>query len=204
MNRILPKGESDIRMEKQQQKPVIVVNYDPEWPLIFERLKKVIGDRLGELALSIEHMGSTAVPGLAAKPIIDLTVVIESNAVLPQVIERLGELGYRHKGDQGVPGREAFAREGADVPRDGRTTVWIPQHVYVSPADSPALARHLAFRDYLRADPEAAQAYAELKRGLAVCYRHNREAYTQAKTGFVRDILTKAMTENGDSRETKS
>jgi GrpB-like predicted nucleotidyltransferase (UPF0157 family) len=96
------------------------------------------------------------------------------------VIERLGRLGYDHEGDLGVPGRDAFAAAPASP----------PHHLYVCPVDSPALTRHLALRDLLRADPGAAAAYAGLKRSLAVRFRHDRVAYTDAKTAFIDALLT--------------
>ena len=109
-----------LREAVQPPRPVVIVPYDPAWPLIFEGLRDVHASALGRLALAIEHVGSTAVPGLAAKPIDDVDVAIPSRSVLSEVIALLARLGYRHQGDLGVPGREAFAREGSeDVPRAG-------------------------------------------------------------------------------------
>jgi len=96
-------------MTAQLQRPVVVVSYDPEWPAIFKALRDVYRRALGDLATAIEHVGSTAVPGLDAKPIIDIDVVIPSRSRLPEVIARLMALGYGHQGDLGVSGREAFS-----------------------------------------------------------------------------------------------
>jgi GrpB-like predicted nucleotidyltransferase (UPF0157 family) len=159
--------------------PVVIADYDPSWPARFAELRNRLGAALGPLAVDIEHVGSTAVPGLAAKPIIDLDIVIATRDDLPAVIERLRPLGYDHEGDLGVPGREAFTSP------PGRP----PHHLYVCPAGSPALARHLAVRDLLRADPEAAGAYATLKRSLAARFRHDRVAYTDAKSAFLDALL---------------
>jgi GrpB-like predicted nucleotidyltransferase (UPF0157 family) len=157
----------------------VIVDYDPRWAAIFLQLGARLAATLGPLAIRIEHVGSTAVPGLAAKPIIDLDVVIASRDHLPAVIRRLRPLGYHHEGDLGVPGREAFT-----TPPDT-----CPHHLYVCAADSAALARHLAFRDLLRAHPETARAYGELKRSLAVRFGSDRTAYTDAKTAFTEAVI---------------
>jgi GrpB-like predicted nucleotidyltransferase (UPF0157 family) len=88
--------------------PVEIVDYDPRWPETFASLRDQVAGVLGPFALRIEHVGSTSVPGLPAKPIIDLDVVIATQVDLPEVIGRLGTLGYQHEGDLGIPGREAF------------------------------------------------------------------------------------------------
>jgi GrpB-like predicted nucleotidyltransferase (UPF0157 family) len=160
--------------------PVVIAAYDPGWPARFARLRDRLAAALGPLAVGIEHVGSTAVPGLAAKPIIDLDVVIATPADLAAVIERLRPLGYDHEGDLGVPGRDAFTSPPGSP----------PHHLYVCPAGSPALDRHLALRDLLRSDPEAADAYADLKRSLAARFRDDRVAYTDAKSAFIEALLT--------------
>ncbi|MBI4197918.1 MAG: GrpB family protein [Chloroflexi bacterium] len=174
-------------------KPVIIAPYDLAWPGQFSELRQALRVALDELALAVEHVGSTAVPGLPAKPILDLDVVIPSLELLPLVIQRLFGLGYVHRGDLGVPGREAFARSDEMTPKDGRHGVWPEHHLYACARDSLELARHLAFRDYLRASPEAAWAYAVLKQHLAQRYRNDREAYTAGKTAFVEEALRKTM-----------
>jgi GrpB-like predicted nucleotidyltransferase (UPF0157 family) len=165
--------------------PVHVADYDPRWPATFEQLSGQISAALGALAMRVEHIGSTAVPGLAAKPIIDLDVVIGSRADLPAVIAKLRPLGYWPQGDLGVPGREAFNNPpGAP-----------PHHLYVCAADNTELARHLAFRDFMRTHPETARAYGELKRSLASRFRNDRDAYTEAKTAFIDAVLAMSATE---------
>lgn len=162
--------------------PIIIVEYDPRWPEQFERLRSRIASALGPLAAAIEHVGSTAVPGLAAKPIIDLDVLLDSAASLSEAITRLGTLGYQHRGDLGVPGREAFRSPSNDS----------PHHLYVHGPGSREFRRHVAFRDYLRANREDARAYECLKRTLARQFRDDREAYNLAKTDFVEAILRRA------------
>jgi GrpB-like predicted nucleotidyltransferase (UPF0157 family) len=166
-----------------------IVDYDPQWPVVFAYLSAVLERALDELAQAIEHVGSTAVPGLCAKPIIDFDVVIASRARLPEAVRLLAELGYRHEGDLGISGREAFARPGADVPRDGSGRLWPTHHLYVCAQDNPELHRHLAFRDHLRSDAAAAAAYGELKRRLAQQCAYDRESYWRGKTAFVEAIL---------------
>jgi GrpB-like predicted nucleotidyltransferase (UPF0157 family) len=165
--------------------PGYVADYDPRWPATFERIRTPIAAALGALAVRIEHVGSTSVPGLAAKPIIDLDVVIASRADLPAVIARLGPLGYRPQGDLGIPGRESF-----------NNPPGLPEHhLYVCVADNAELARHLAFRDYLRGHPEAVRGYASLKRSLAIRFRNDRDAYTEAKAAFIEQALASSAAE---------
>ena len=165
-------------MLRPDTEPILITAYDPSWPGVFEALRVRAAEALGPLVLAIEHVGSTAVPGLAAKPIVDLDVVVCA-ADVPAAIRALERLGYRHEGNLGIEGREAFVWP-AGTPR---------HHLYVCPAGSPELARHLAFRDRLRADPEVACAYAKLKRELATAYHHDRGAYTEAKSAFIQSVL---------------
>ncbi|GAA4561378.1 GrpB family protein [Planotetraspora kaengkrachanensis] len=160
--------------------PIDVVPYDPEWPQIFERLHRRLKAHLGDLALRIEHVGSTAVPGLSAKSIIDLDVVIRGGADLTEAITALRRLGYAHEGDGGIQGREMFTTP-ADAP---------PHHLYVCAAGNRELARHLAFRDLLRAEPMTARAYADLKADLAVRFRDDRRGYSEAKGAFIEQALS--------------
>jgi GrpB-like predicted nucleotidyltransferase (UPF0157 family) len=176
-----------------QQRAVQIVDYDSQWPLAFRELSDVIAEALGELALAIEHVGSTSVPGLAAKPIIDLDVVISSRDVLSEVIDSLRQLGYTHQGPGAVCGREQFAREGCDVPRTDTGRVWPDHHLYVCAQNNPELIRHIAFRDYLRSHPDEARAYDTLKRQLAKRFRHDRDAYGVSKTEFIEGILERVL-----------
>ena len=164
--------------------PIVIEDYDPHWPEQFEVLRAQIAPVLGPLAAAIEHVGSTAVPGLAAKPIIDIDVLLRSAADLPEAITRLATLGYQHRGDLGVPGRDVFRPPANNL----------PHHLYVCVPEYLECARHLAFRNHLRMHPEDARAYERLKRALAVEFRNHREAYNQAKTQFVESILRRATT----------
>ena len=163
--------------------PIIVLDYDPKWPGVFQSLRKRIADALGEMAAAIEHVGSTAVPDLAAKPIIDIDVLLASETMLSVAIEHLASLGYIHRGNLGVPEREAFFAPANDP----------PHHLYVCPPYSAEFQRHVAFRDYLRAHPKNAEIYGDLKKALAERYREDRSAYNTAKTEFVADLTSRAI-----------
>jgi GrpB-like predicted nucleotidyltransferase (UPF0157 family) len=157
---------------------ILVVEYDPRWPELFEALRSSVWPAVSDVALSIEHVGSTSVPGLAAKPVIDLDVVVP-RAHVATGIARLTGLGYVHRGDLGVPQREAFVRpEGTPA-----------HHLYLCPAESLALANHRAIRDYLRENPAAARNYGSLKQRLAVTFAGDMAGYVRAKTGFLSAIL---------------
>jgi GrpB-like predicted nucleotidyltransferase (UPF0157 family) len=158
---------------------IVVTQYDPAWPRLFEVLRGRLVDALGELAVAVEHVGSTSVPGLAAKPVVDIDAVVPSAEHVPLAVERLERAGYRHEGDFGISGREAFESP-AGAPE---------HHLYVLPVDSEELRRHLAFRDHLRANPEAAMAYAALKWEAVRRFGGDRRAYTEAKENFVERVL---------------
>jgi GrpB-like predicted nucleotidyltransferase (UPF0157 family) len=165
--------------------PVVVVDYDPTWPTQFATLRDRAASALGDLAAAIEHVGSTSVPGLAAKPIIDLDILLRDPAGLPEAIQRLAALGYAHLGDLGIAAREAFRQ-----PPDP-----IRHNLYVCYIADAEYRRHILFRNHLRANPDDARAYGDLKRDLAARYTNDRDAYTEAKTAFVEGILARASAE---------
>ena len=163
-------------------KQIRVVDYDSQWPQRFAALKNRLQAAVGEWVVSIEHVGSTSVPGLAAKPILDIDLIIASPAVLPQVIAGLAELGYSHVGDRGVPGREAFKQPDSE-PR---------HHLYVCLQGCSALANHLTIRDHLRSHPEDVKAYGALKKQLAETFAYDIDGYVDGKTDLLMDILIRA------------
>ena len=158
---------------------VLIQDYDFAWPSTFLKLAERVTAALGDLVLTVEHIGSTAVPGLAAKPIIDLDVVLASPANLPEALRLLADIGYVHEGDLGIAGREAF-RPPPGEPR---------HHLYVLAEGAKELRRHLAFRDALRADNDLRDRYAVLKRSLAYFYKSDRTSYTEAKSAFIASIV---------------
>ena len=162
-------------------KEVVITPYDPRWPQQFESRRQALSSLLDGLPiLSIQHVGSTSVEGLAAKAILDIDVVIPSPAEFPAVCQRLEQAGYVHQGDLGLPGRHAFHRE---------ETGAMPCHLYVCWQDAAPYREHIAFRDYLRTHEEARQAYQALKILLAGPFRYDPDAYCQHKTDFIRGIL---------------
>lgn len=161
---------------------ISIVDYDPTWPLRFEELAARMRAALGAPVLRIEHIGSTAVPGLAAKPVIDIDVVANSPRELEATILRLAQIGYVHEGDLGVQGREAFRSPAGDT----------QHHLYLLVEGAAELKRHLAFRDALRADPRLRDAYSKLKRSLAHQHPRDRDAYTSGKSEFVLATLARS------------
>lgn len=161
---------------------VTVTDYDPSWPTAFEKIRKPLADLLGPLAVRIEHVGSTSVPGLAAKPIIDLDVVIANASDFPAVCGKLGSIGYIHEGNLGIEGREAFRYES----KPGL----MKHHLYVCPADSPELHRHLTFRDYLRSHPPAAAEYGTVKLEAARKFPHSIDDYIQYKSSCIERLYS--------------
>jgi GrpB-like predicted nucleotidyltransferase (UPF0157 family) len=166
-----------------------VVDYDPHWPEVFETLRQRIWAALGDVALSVEHVGSTSVPGLAAKPIIDISIVIPERSDVQTGISRLASLGYVHRGDLGIEGREAFANP------DG-----LPMHnLYLCPRDSVALANHLAIRNYLRTHARAVRGYGELKKQLAERFPNDIDGYIDGKTTMLLTILRRLVSGQNNS-----
>lgn len=158
---------------------VLVVDYDPSWPDKFEELRRAVWPAVRDVALAIEHVGSTAVAGLAAKPIIDMDVVVAARDRMPEAIARLGVLGYVHRGNLGIEDREAFT---APVPSPAH-------HLYVCLQGSAALANHLALRDFLRRDRAAAAEYGRIKKQLAARFPTDMASYIAGKTDYILAVL---------------
>ncbi len=161
---------------------ILLVDYNPDWPMLFQQVQEPVAAVLGELAVTIDHVGSTSIPGCPAKPIIDLDVVIASPSDLPATIARLATLGYLHEGDLGIADREAFVPP-AHIPY---------HHLYVCTVQSEEYQRHILFRDYLRSHSQEVQAYAALKHELAQRFPLNRDGYSKGKSEFVARILQRA------------
>ena len=159
---------------------VVVLPYDKAWKSDFEAIKKEIESALGALAVGIEHVGSTAVEGLSAKPCIDLDVIIEDNTVLSSVVQRLAAIGYIHEGDLGIAGREAFCY--IDKPHLRK------HHLYVCPRSSAELRRHLTFRDFLRANPDAAQMYGRVKEEACRLFPNDIGQYMAYKSACIEEL----------------
>lgn len=169
-----------------------IINFDERWIKEFKSIKQVIIKSLSELIIDIEHVGSTSVLGLGAKPILDIDIVIENYDVFPNVIQALEKIGYFHQEEWRFEGREAFGRKDTSTPWDGKGTEWMEHHLYVCNKDSKELERHLAFRDYLRNNPEAVTEYENIKKTLAKTMK-DRTSYTSGKSEFIKNILEKIM-----------
>ena len=162
------------------KKQVVVHSYEKIWADDFVEIRDELNTVLKDLALRIEHVGSTSVEGLSAKPIIDIDVVIQNREKLPEVIAALQKLGYSHEGDLGIPGREAFKYEGKEHLRK--------HHLYVCVLDSEELKRHIAFRDYLRSHPDAVAEYSRIKEEGAELYPWDIDKYIEHKAPFIESI----------------
>jgi GrpB-like predicted nucleotidyltransferase (UPF0157 family) len=160
-----------------------VIDYDPSWPTIYRREAERIQQACAGIIIAIEHIGSTSVPGLAAKPVIDIMPGVAAYPDGMRTIEPLTQLGYVYYGDNGIPGRFYF-----DLRYELRTVM----HVHLFQIGVENWIRHLLFRDYLRAHPEVSNQYAALKRDLALCYRDDRVAYTNAKSEFIISTVAQA------------
>ena len=182
-------------MEKYGAGSIIVSDYDPNWPTLFEKERIRIGNALGSFALAIEHVGSTAVPGLPSKPIIDLLVGVPSlEEAKVRCIEPIEALGYYYIPEYAswLPD-ELFFRKGPPGP-------W-SHHLHVMERFYLRWEALLVFRDYLRAHAEAARAYADIKRTLAASSKDNIEAYRKGKSTFVQETTAKALAWRADAGE---
>lgn len=171
---------------------ILIEDYSPAWALIFRELKSIYQLHLGNLVHDIQHIGSTSVYGLAAKPIIDIDIIIKERKNLNPVIEKLALLGYIHQGNLGITDRDAFKRKSDKTPLDGSLRTWQQHNLYVCPSDSISLKNHLVFRDHLRNNPQKAKEYGELKKRLAFENPNEIDLYVERKTPFIIAILKEA------------
>ena len=163
---------------------VEVVPHDPRWRDAFEAEAKRVAAALGENVVAVHHIGSTAIPNIYAKPVLDLLVEVRDIDEVDGRGSAMGSLGYEVMGEYGIPGRRYFRKE---TPEGVRT-----HHVHAFEAGSPEAARHLAFRDYMIAHPAEAQRYGELKRRLAEQHRQSPEGYMDGKDGFIKEMDRRA------------
>lgn len=155
-----------------------IVPYAKGWPSRFEKEKGILQHAIGGTAARIEHVGSTAIPGMPAKPVID--ILIESKTFPPgkAIISSLAVVGYVHKGERGVPGRHFFKK---GSPRS--------HHMHFTALDGEVASRMIRFRDILRGNSSLTSEYRELKQALALQFRNDRDAYALNKTDFVNRVL---------------
>ncbi len=173
---------------------MLIQEYQERWVNDFNELKKVLGDNIPTNDLKIEHIGSTSIKGLAAKPIIDIDIVYEKPKSFLEIKMGLIKLGYYHNGNQGIPGREVFKREKKEKKHILLDS--IKHHLYVCQKNSDELQRHLIFRDYLRENQKERIEYEKLKYKIAAMTNQNRKEYAKQKEAmakeFVESILEKS------------
>lgn len=163
-------------------KSVIIEKWNPKWKDEFEKIVASLGKDIIYNSIKIEHVGSTSVEGLSAKPIIDLDIVIENDNF--EIIKRLlNDKGYKHEGDLGIEGREAFSYSGKEE--------LMTHHLYVCPKDSKELFKHITFRDFLKNNPALASEYSKVKEQAAVLYPDDIDKYMEFKSEIIEKIYKK-------------
>jgi len=172
---------------------MVIVEYNKDWSVFFNRIKGVLESNLSRY-IKIEHIGSTAIIGMWAKPIIDIDIIIEKDSDFEQIKGELEQIGYSHVGDLGIIGREAFKRNGIAVNEILDT---ISHNLYVCQKDSEALKRHLQFRDYLNKHDDVKQEYNRIKHEIIKKYgNEDREKYVSVKeteyTWFFEKVIKEA------------
>ncbi len=165
------------------QRTIELVEHSPLWKEQFEAEAKLIKNVFGSQMIGLHHIGSTAIPGIKAKPIIDLLGEVKDIQTVPSFNKQMSVIGYEAKGEMGIPGRQYF-RKGRDVIHT--------HHLHIFQTGHPEIRRHLAFVTYLKSHPTEAQEYSALKQRLVQEFGNKPEAYTLAKTEFIRAINEKA------------
>ena len=163
-----------------QTKRVVVVPYNQKWESAFEEIKKEIEAVIGDIILGIEHIGSTSVKGMSAKPCIDIDVIIKDYSVFNDIVEKLGVIGYLHEGNLGIKDREAFKYT------DKHNLMM--HHLYVCPQYSEELNRHITFRDFLRHNTEAVIKYSLVKEKAAELFPNDIDKYIEYKTPCIEEL----------------
>jgi GrpB-like predicted nucleotidyltransferase (UPF0157 family) len=168
-------------------KSIVVDDYDPAWVQRFDAASSLLDEALGSLVISIEHVGSTSVPGLAAKPVVDIDLIIEISVEEPRYVPALEELGYRLVlREPWWDGHRMLVSSAEDV------------HLHVWPQGAPEPVRHRLFRDWLRSHPEDRERYASTKRRLAQDTAHQPGDYSLAKNEVIDEIFARIFAEDGE------
>ena len=188
----MKRSQADSRKKGKMTGNVTIADYDPQWPILYEAEKAQILAATREAIVAIEHVGSTAVPGLGAKPVIDIMAAVHSLSDAERCIEPLQRIGYQYKPklEADIPERRYFSKGPAEAHR----------HLHVVELGSDFWQRLLLFRDALRADAAVARQYEQLKRELAARFGQNRPAYTEAKTPYIESVVAKARAANEGHR----
>ena len=159
---------------------VIVLPYDEKWKSDFEKIKNELVAAIGDLIIGIEHVGSTSVEGMSAKPCIDIDVVIKDYSVFSEVVKGLSAIGYIHEGDLGIKDREAFKYSDKSHLQN--------HHLYVCPQNSAELHRHITFRNFLKSNPDAVKKYSQIKETAAELYPDSIDKYIQYKSPCIEEL----------------
>ncbi len=175
----------------------VVEPYDPNWPVLFEQERRRIMAAVGHIVAGVHHVGSTSIPGMPAKPVLDIAVLLHKIEDGERCISPMEKIGYVHKGlEDDIPGDRFFLKghppqESCSVVQEIRTHIL---HMYT--LDSPIVQSHFAFRNYLIAHPEAADEYAQIKLALADKHPDDRASYSAGKRSFITGVLAKAARES--------
>jgi len=167
--------------------PIVIADYDPRWPAIYEEEKTQILQTIGDKVVAIEHVGSTAVSGLGAKPIIDIMVAVCHLDDAQACVGPLKSIGYEHGLKDPTPECRFFSKGPPEAHR----------HLHMAELASDFWQEQLLFRDFLRTHPDVARQYCELKKGLASKHVSDIDAYTDAKTEFIKSVVARARAEVG-------
>lgn len=167
---------TDAEYNNLEQREVELVPHNPEWSQLADEEAQLIRDHLAINVIDIYHIGSTSVPGIKAKPILDFVIEVENLDDVIQAVDTLEDLGYTPKGEHGIPGRQFFTKD-----TNGERS----HHLHIFQTGHPDIERHLVFRDFLRANPEAAREYEKLKEKLAKRFPTRSGSYTEAKSDFI-------------------
>ncbi|SEM87381.1 GrpB domain, predicted nucleotidyltransferase, UPF0157 family [Mesobacillus persicus] len=162
------------------KRKVEVIPYSPQWKERFNEEQSLFRELFGNGKVAIYHIGSTSVPGLSAKPIIDILIEAERMDLVDSVTAEIEKAGYEPKGENGIPGRRFFQKSD----ENGVRTF----HVHAFEKGNPEIYRHLVFRDYLRAHPEQAKRYGEIKQWAAVEHTYDIEGYMDEKESIIKEL----------------
>lgn len=172
---------------------IVVEKYNPQWKREFEKAKSFYEELLSGIEVKIEHVGSTSVEGLWAKPILDIDIIVKNTEDSSQVIELLDTVGYKHIGDLGVKGREVLKYD-----KENPNIKWMEHHLYVCLEDNENLQNHLLLRKHLSNNKKSVELYSALKRELADKFTYDIESYIDGKTDLITEFL---KSEGMDSEE---
>jgi GrpB-like predicted nucleotidyltransferase (UPF0157 family) len=177
---IHPEINKNRKVTYMRTRRVVVLPYDIAWQSAFQKIKSEIEEAVGDLIIGVEHVGSTSVEGMSAKPCIDIDVIIKDDSVFSAVADRLKTIGYIHEGDLGIKDREAFKY--LDKPH------LQTHHLYVCPQYSEELHRHMVFRDFLRSNAEAVKKYSAIKEKAAELFPDDIDQYIRYKTPCIEEL----------------